>query len=96
MTAAGRRELVATPAVLVLNSTKIFLQNICRDGQLRIIYYSRIVKPNPESELLFFAMSTINMKAFITSLQQPKHNQRTSLLQCNTFKLSTCLPVCAS
>ena len=36
------------------------------------------------------------MKAFITSLQQQKHNHRTSLLQCNTFKLSTCLPVWAS
>ena len=29
------------------------------------------------------------MKAFITSLQQQKPNQITSLLQCNTFKLST-------
>ena len=53
-----------------------------RDGQFRIIYYSRIVKPNPESES-FLATSTINMKAFITSLQQQKHNQKTSLLQCN-------------
>ena len=55
--------------------------------------YSRIVKPNPES---FFAISTINIKAFITSLQQQKRNQRTNLLQCNTFKLSTSLPVCTS
>ena len=66
-----------------------------RNGQFRIIYYSRIVKPNPESESeSFFAISTINMKASITSLQQQKHNQM-SLLQCNTFKLSTSLPVCA-
>ena len=55
---------------------------ITRDGQFRIIYYSRIVKPNPESKS-FLAISTINMNAFITSLQQQKHNQRTSLLQCN-------------
>ena len=53
-----------------------------RDGQYRIIYSSRIVKPNPESES-FLAISTINMKAFITSLQQQKHNQKTSSLQCN-------------
>ena len=53
-----------------------------REGQFRIIYYSRIVKPNPESES-FLASSTINKKAFITSLQQQKHNQRTSLLQRN-------------
>ena len=53
-----------------------------RDGQSRIIYYSRIVTPNPESES-FLAISTINKKAVITSLQQQKHNQRTSLLQCN-------------
>ena len=53
-----------------------------RDGQFRIIYYSRIVKPNPESES-FLAISTINMKAFITSLQQQKHNQETSFLKCN-------------
>ena len=36
------------------------------------------------------------MKAFIyytTSLQQQKHNQSMSLLQCNIFKLSTCLLV---
>ena len=65
-----------------------------RDGQFRIIYNSRIAKPNPESES-FFAISTINMKAFITSLQQQKHNQMTSLLQCNTLKLSTSLPMCA-
>ena len=64
-----------------------------RDGQLRIIYYSRIVTPNPNP---FFAISTIYMKPFITSLQQQKNNQRTSLLQCNTFRLSTCLRVCAS
>ena len=57
---------------------------ITRDGQFRIIYYSRIVKPNPESESeSFLAISTINMNAFITSLQQQKHNQGTSLLQCN-------------
>ena len=55
---------------------------LVRDGQFRIIYYSRIVKPNPESES-FLAISTINMKAFITSLQQQKYNQRTSSLQCN-------------
>ena len=43
-----------------------------------------MVKPNPESESeSFLVISTINMKAFITSLQQQKHNQRTSLLQCN-------------
>ena len=67
-----------------------------RDGQFRIIYYSRIVKPNPESESeSFFAISTINMKAFITSLQERNYNQITRLLQCNTFKLSTSLPVCA-
>ena len=59
-----------------------------RDGQFRTIYYSRIVKPNPESKS-FFCNSTINLKAFITSLQQQKLNQRTSLLQCNTFKIST-------
>ena len=54
---------------------------IVRDGQFRIIYYSRIVKPNPESESeSFFAISTINMTAFITSLQQQKHNQITKLL----------------
>ena len=64
-----------------------------RDGKFRIIYYSRIVKPNPESKS-FFAIKTINMKAFITSLLQQKHNQGTSLLQCNTFKLSTSLPAC--
>ena len=36
------------------------------------------------------------MKAFVTSLQQQKHNQIASLLhlQCNTSKLSTSLPVC--
>ena len=45
-----------------------------------ILEYSRIVKSNPEFES-FLASSTINMKAFITSLQQQKHNQRTSLLQ---------------
>ena len=67
-----------------------------RDGQFRIIYYSRLVKPNPESESFFFAISTINMKAFITSLQQQKNNLRTSLLHCSTFMLSTCLSVCAS
>ena len=50
-----------------------------RDGQFRITYYSRIVKPNPESE----SFLAISMKAFIRSLQQQKHNQRTSLLQSN-------------
>ena len=65
-----------------------------RDGQFRIIYYSRIVEPNPDPNP-FFAICTINVKAFITSIQQ-KHNLRTSLLQCNTFKLSTRLPVRAS
>ena len=65
-----------------------------RDGQFKTIYNFRIVKSNPESES-FFAISTINMKAFTTSLQQQKHNQITRLLQCNTFKLSTSLPVCA-
>ena len=69
---------------------------LARDGQFRITYYSRIVKPNPASKSFFFSISTINMKAFITSLQQQKLNQRTSLLQCNTFKVSTCLPACAS
>ena len=49
-----------------------------------IVEYSRIVKPNPESESESFStISTINIKAFITSLQEQKHNQRTSLLQCN-------------
>ena len=65
---------------------------IDRDGQFRIIYYSRIVKPNTKSES-FFAISTINIKAVIASLQQQKHNQIMSLLQCDTFKLSTSLPV---
>ena len=55
--------------------------------------HCRIVKPNPESKSFFFAISTINIKAFTTSLQQQVHNQRTSLLQCHTFKLSTCLQV---
>ena len=53
-----------------------------RDGQFRIIYYSRIDKPNPESKS-FLVISTINIKTFTASLQQQKHNQRTSLLQCN-------------
>ena len=57
-------------------------KTVSRDGQFRIIYYSRIVKPNPESES-FLAISTINMKPFIASLQRQKHNHRTSLLQCN-------------
>ena len=35
-----------------------------RDGQFRIIYYSRI-EPNPEYRILFSAISTINIKAFI-------------------------------
>ena len=74
-------------------TVKIRWDLLYRDGQFRIIYYSRIVKPNPEYQILFFAISTINMKAFTTSLQQQKHNQTTSLLQCNIFKLSTCLPV---
>ena len=69
-----------------------FLKKLClivtRDGEFRIIYYSRIVKPNPESES-FLAISTINMKAFITSLQQ-KHKQKTSLLQCNQI-MSACV-----
>ena len=65
-----------------MNAEKQRLDPVARDGQFRIIYYSRIVKPNPESES-FLAISTINMKAFITSLQQQKHNQRTSLLQHN-------------
>ena len=34
------------------------------------------------------------MKAFTSNLQQQKNNQKPSLLQCNTFKLSTSLPVC--
>ena len=67
-----------------------------RDGQFRIIYYSKIVNriqnPNPNS---FFAINTINMKASITSLQQ-MHNKKKSLLQRNAFTLSTCLLVCAS
>ena len=33
------------------------------------------------------------MKTFTTSLQQQKHNQSTSLSQCNIFKLSTCWPI---
>ena len=67
-----------------INKTVAFVKrkSKSRDGQFRIIYYSRIVKPNPESES-FLVISTINTKAFITSLQQPKHNQRTCLLQCN-------------
>ena len=32
----------------------VALSMMTRDGQFRIIYYSRIVKPNPESESLFF------------------------------------------
>ena len=59
--------------------------------QYTILEYSRIVKPNPESESeSFLAISTINMDAFITSLQQQKHNQRTSLLQCNQI-MSACV-----
>ena len=66
------------PQFLVVS---LLLSLVSRDGQFRIIYYSRIVKPNPESES-FLVISTINMKAFIRSLQQQKHNQRTSVLQC--------------
>ena len=61
---------------------RIYLWGDFSDGQFRIIYYSIIVKPNPESKS-FLAISTVNMKAFITSLQQQKHNEKTSLLQCN-------------
>ena len=76
-----------------------------KDGQFRIIYYSRIVKPNPNP---FLAINTINIKAFITSLQQ-KHNQKTSLLQCNQImsarvcimrkrmhSINVCVCVCVS
>ena len=67
----------------------IHVAAVPRDGQFRRIYYSRIVIPNPKSKSFFFAITTIDMKPFITSLQQQKHNERTSLLQCNAFKLST-------
>ena len=45
-------------------SKKILLT---RDGQLRKIYYSRIVEPNPDSKSKYFlfATSTISMKAFL-------------------------------